>query len=79
MVSSVWIFQRAFSVGAFLDGVDCSFHASVVMQETCDDLANFIGPYITDFEPDLSRCYFEGFSKPCGSIDTPAGTVTGAN
>lgn len=38
VASSVWTFQKALSAGAFLDGVDCTLRASVVMQETCERL-----------------------------------------
>lgn len=40
VVSTVWTFQKALSAGSFLDGVDCSLYASLVMQETCDRLSD---------------------------------------
>lgn len=39
VASTVWTFQKALSAGAFLDGVDCTARASVVMQETCEELS----------------------------------------
>ena len=67
VASTVWTFQKALSAGAFLDGVDCTARASIVMQETCEEL--IAGP-MSGVNTGTNATYFF-----VGESDTPIGIM----